>query len=82
MSHLKSVIGWTSSRSPLRQMYWEEAMVHVHTAYLGHDAFSWSPNPEWGTGLSAGVLEPITIWVLTSTMAAEDLGGLTAHHRQ
>ncbi|WP_282296579.1 hypothetical protein [Stenotrophomonas sp. PS02289] len=63
----------------LRQMYWEEAMVHVQTAYLGEHTFTWCPKPEWVTRLAAGVLEPIASWDFTSTMDAEDLEGLRAN---
>ncbi len=63
----------------LRHMYWEDAVVHVQTAYLGHHTFSWRPKPEWVTRLSSGMLEPIASWDFTSTMEAEDPEGLRAN---
>ncbi|HBZ47640.1 MAG TPA: hypothetical protein DEO93_10525 [Stenotrophomonas sp.] len=62
----------------LSQLYWEKAVVYVDTAYLGDHVFSWRPKGLWVHQLSSGVLRPITEWEFSSTMGADDLGGLRA----
>ena len=60
----------------LRRLYWQNAAVHLHTAYLGQHQFTWRPTHEWSYRLTSGILEPIIQWEFESTMERNALGSL------